>query len=207
MRWSTRSSAAVVPSPWVARARRPGTAPVRGTEPIHHLPDAEFIDAAATSTVHTGCRVRERRAADLLLPTCKLISPPSTYRHRVPAGARRPARRLLRRGRHGRGRPRSNRGGGEHTCESRRSTIAGGHFFIPDDPTTFLRQLVDDVRVTALGAGPAPIKICQRGRTALASCDIAERGPGRRQRVGRRPRRTSVPCAARCTGEVLAACF
>jgi surfactin synthase thioesterase subunit len=44
----------------------------------------------------------------------------------------------------------------EHTrapCHVR--TIAGGHFFILDDPASFVARLADDVRAVVLNGGPA----------------------------------------------------
>jgi medium-chain acyl-[acyl-carrier-protein] hydrolase len=139
----------------VSGARAPHLSEER--EPIHHLPDAEFIDALRDLDGTPAVVFENAELLDLLLPTLRAdFTAVETYRHRIRPTLAGPLVAYA---------------GADDTvvgvaevepwCEHTRGpcrvrTIAGGHFFILDEPTTFVRQLVDDVRAVVLGAGSAP---------------------------------------------------
>jgi surfactin synthase thioesterase subunit len=123
--------------------------------PIHHLPDDEFLAALRELDGTPSVVLENEELLDLLLPALRSdFTAVETYRHQ--------ARPLLTG-------PILAYAGEDDTVVTRAEmvswrdhtrgrcvlrTMAGGHFFIQDDPPAFVRQLSDDVRATILGDGP-----------------------------------------------------
>jgi medium-chain acyl-[acyl-carrier-protein] hydrolase len=139
---------------FVSCARAPHLSDARA--PIHQLADDAFIDALRDLDGTPAVVFENAELLDLLLPTLRAdFTAVETYQHHA-----RPPLAV----------PIVAYAGEddavvsvaevapwcEHTrgpCRAR--TMPGGHFFILDDPETFVVQLADDVRDVALGVGPA----------------------------------------------------
>lgn len=136
----------------VSGARAPHLIDTR--PPIRHLPDDEFLTALRDLDGTPAVVFQNAELLDLLIPMLRAdFTAVETYQHRhrpalagpivAYAGADdtvvTPAEMAPWR---------------EHTRgPCRMCTMAGGHFFIQDDPHAFVRQLAEDVHAVVLGEG------------------------------------------------------
>jgi medium-chain acyl-[acyl-carrier-protein] hydrolase len=124
--------------------------------PIHDLPDDEFLAALRELNGTPAVLFEHAELLDLVLPTLRAdFTAAETYHHH-----RRPALAG----------PIVAYAGDDDTVVSaaemapwrehtrgpcRILTLAGGHFFVQDDPDAFVGQLAADLRAVVLGNGPA----------------------------------------------------